>query len=522
MRKRSFFRSIGTAVMAIMLIAHAPVSVLATDTTQTATSAETTADTSASSTTSSTQTSADNTGYVALGNTYVTPSTSAGQTITMILPIVNYNFCPLTNVVVEPMVSNKVTEWPFVMGDLNYTQTIPYMSAYSYYADVNATRADVPFTFTVRDDVLTGFYPLKFHVTFLADGQATGQSETVITAYVYCQGKAGSGRLEDSLSLSKPRIIVTGFETDPAQVDAGETFLLTVHVMNTSETTAVSNVLFDLQASVETTTSGSGSSSATSTTYAAFLPTSGSSSIYENSIGAGQSVDLQLEMSARADLAQKPYVLEVNMTYDAAGKTDYTDKASVSIPVYQKSKYDTGEESITSPLIGIGEEGSLSFSIYNTGKTTLNNVWFRFRDDAVTAEDVYVGTITSGSTGYVDASYTGVAENDGMVHAVIEYEDDAGNVTSTDKDFEITVMDMGFEEDMDYMDAEMDDTSSGRPGWVIPVVVIAIAAVLVVVLFLLRKKRLQKKKAEEEKDLFDEDFPEDESGSDDSKEEKKS
>ena len=454
---------------------------------------------------------ANDTGYVQLGNTFVTPSASAGQTVSFILPIVNYNFCPITNVVVTPQVSNKVTEWPFVSGGQNYTQTVPAIAAYTYGADVNLTRADLLFTFQVRDDVLTGIYPLNFTVTFLGNGEPTAQSKTTITAYIKTTGKAGSGRLEDSLKVSKPRIIVTGFETDPKDINAGDTFTLTVHVKNTSSTTAVSNVLFNFHSDSETTTASTGTTGSTtgssaSTTYDAFLPTSGASSIYAQSMAPGEIADLTLDMSARADLTQKPYVLNLDMTYDAAGEVDYTDKASISIPVWQKSKFDTGEESIGTPEVGIGSEGNLSFSIYNTGRTTLNNVWFKLEDKAVTADPVFVGTITPGGTGYVDESFVGAEVNDGKLHGVIEYEDDRGNVTSTDKNFDITIV----EEMPDWSDMPddyMEDTgeSAGLPLWAKILIPIAIgAAVLIIVLIVLKKKRAKKALEEEsEEELGD-------------------
>lgn len=468
-----------------------------------------------SSGSSSSSSSSSGTGYIALGSTYVTPSVSAGQTVTLYIPIVNYNFCPLTNVVVTPIISNKVTEWPFESGGQNYTQTVPYMGAYSYYADVNATAAIVPFTFKVRDDVLTGFYPISFEVTYLPNGESTAQSKTSITAYVQCTGKAGSGRLEDNLAVSKPRLIVTGFETNPADVNAGDTFSITVHVKNTSETTAVSNVLFNLQSDSETTTtssSGSSSSSSSSsgnsssTTYAAFLPTSGSSSIYQSSIAPGQTVDLVLEMSARADLTQKPYVLNVNTTYDAAGKTDITDKASVSIPIWQKSKFDTGEESVTPGMLGVGESGSISFSIYNTGRTTLNNIWFRFRDENVTGDDVYVGTITSGSTGYVDASFVAEAPNDGTVHGIVDYEDDRGNVTTVEKEFAVNIEE-GYSAYTEMPPENADDfeTTPTFPTWAKILIILGIVAAAVIALVVtLRKVKEKKKEKELEDDITDE------------------
>ena len=108
--------------------------------------------------------------------------------------------------------------------------------------------------------------------------------------------------MSEDTNVSQPRIIVTGFETDPADVYAGDTFLLTIHVQNTSPDTAVSNVLFDLQA-VEGGTEGT---NGITNSYAAFLPTSGSSSIYVERMAAGSTHDLQIEMQAKADLSQKP------------------------------------------------------------------------------------------------------------------------------------------------------------------------------------------------------------------------
>ncbi len=472
-------------------------SVFATTTdSSTSTTTSTTSDSTSTSIASSYSTGGN--GYVRLGSTFSTQTVSAGQAVTLVIPIVNYNYTPITDVVVTPQVSNLATEWPFKIDSTGYTQSIPYISANSANVDPETLRADLTYNFTVRSDAYTGYYPLNFDISYTIDD--TFES-TTLTAYIYVNGTAGD--LDGTSSSSKPRIIVTGFETDPEKVCAGDTFTLTVHVKNTSASTAVTNVLFDLQADQETTTSG------TTTSYDAFLPTSGSSSIYESSIAAGETKDLQIEMTARADLTQKPYVLSVNMTYDAGSNVDITDTASVSVPVYQESKFDTGEEDIMSDYLMVGEEGNISFSIYNTGRTTLNNVWFRFQDETVEGEDVYVGTISSGATGYVDATFTAMDVNEGTVTAVIEYEDEAGNVTSVEKTFEIYISE--YVDYSEYDDYDYDDYSysTGLPTWAKVLIGVGIVAVLVIVLLVLKKKELlffKKKKNEED---FDEDFDED-------------
>ena len=63
---------------------------------------------------------------------------------------------------------------------------------------------------------------------------------------VMAGGSAGGA---DASSASVPRVIVTGFNTEPAEVRAGSNFKLIVHLKNTSSKTAVSNMLFDMPVS---------------------------------------------------------------------------------------------------------------------------------------------------------------------------------------------------------------------------------------------------------------------------------
>lgn len=81
------------------------------------------------------------------------------------------------------------------------------------------------------------------------------------------------------------------------------------------------------------------------------------------------------------------------------------------------------------------------FSIYNIGKTTLYNVQVKFQGDTVSGGDVFVGKIDPGATGNVDAMVTGVAPttDDGIIKAIISYEDDAGNVTTAEKEITLFV-----------------------------------------------------------------------------------
>ncbi len=315
----------------------------------------------------------------------------------------------------------------------------------------------------------TGFNPLMEYVTIrmesgdqlverLMKAGVRSEEPAVLTVYVKTVGKPGSGIIGGSgqeTSGSKPRIVVTGFETNPSQVFAGDTFTLTIHVQNTAKDTAVTNVLFDMQAAQE--------GEDKTNTYSAFLPTSGASSVYMDRIGANTAADIVIEMTAKADLAQKPYVLDVNMKYDAGTTFDLTDKASVSIPISQESRFDTSIPEVVPAEITVGSQSNVMFSIYNTGKTTLYNVQVKFHADSVDEASAFVGNLQSGATGNVDVMLTGIAAtmDDGTVTMEISYEDDAGKVTTTEKTITLYVTEAMFDDMMMGDDMMGDDMMGG-------------------------------------------------------------
>lgn len=446
--------------------------------------------------------------FLTLGNNWSTPTVSYGESVNIVLPLINLGEEWVTDVLVEPVISNDVNKWPFEPDATGYTKNFSEIPgcATRLYDEAMFNRREVTYTFTAREDVLTGYYPLTFQVWYSKDGIRCKEPAEV-SVYVFCQGKPGSGRIgmNEETNVSQPRIIVTGFETEPAEVFAGDIFTLTIHVKNTSSDTAVNNLLFDLEA-VE---GGTESSSGTTNSYAAFLPTSGSSAIYVERMAAGSSTDLKIEMQAKADLSQKPYVVTVSMKYDTDLKADLTDEAKVSIPVKQESKFDYSTPEIMPSSIMVGEQSNVMFQIHNTGKTTLYNVKVNFEADSVSGGDVFLGNLQPGASGSVDAMVNGVAQtmDDGTVKAVITYEDDAGNATRNEVDINIYVMEMMADEgmmDMPMEDMMMEEEPQGLSAGVVIAIVAGaavIAAAAVIVVLKLRKKKKAAKLLEE--DLFD-------------------
>lgn len=433
--------------------------------------------------------------FLQVGDNWATPTVSYGQSVSIVLPIINFGTEELNDLIIEPATSTIVTEWPFVPDKTGYLQTEPYIPGNKTYDAAMQNRREFTFHFTAREDVMSGYYPLKFRVWYTKAGIRC-EEPAEVTVYVRTVGRPGSGTIGGSgeeSSGAKPRIIVTGFETNPSQVFAGDTFTLNIHVKNTSKELAVTNLLFDLQAAVE--------GEDKTNTYVAFLPTSGSSSIYMDKISPDTDAVIEIEMTAKADLAQKPYVLDVNMKYDAGSMFDLTDKASVSIPISQESRFDISTPEVVPDSITVGSQSNVMFSIYNTGKTTLYNVQVKMNADSIEESTAFVGNLQSGQTGNVDVMVTGAAAtmDDGTINVDISYEDNAGNVTTETRTITLYVTEEFFEEfvsdDMmvDMGEGEMEEGSGkGR--------IIAIVSVLLVVaagagIFAFVKIRKKKKEA---------------------------
>lgn len=441
---------------------------------------------------------------IMVGGNWITPVANGGQHVSVVLPVVNMGRRRVKNVVVTPQISEDPAKWPFEIETSNYTQTIDRLPGTDDGGDDMERRRELTWILKTRKDAPGGYMPIAFDVTYENDDK----SLTTVTLTTYVNVKGTTGVSADG-TASTPRVIVTGFSTNPEEVRAGETFTLTLHMQNTSKATAVQNMLFDIQAASEST----------DTTYvaAAFLPTAGSSTIFVDRIGAGATKDISMEMEARSDLAQKPYVVNVKMNYEDENVNAYENTASVSIPVRQEARVDISSIEVMPDSIDVGNEANVMFSVYNIGKTKLYNTSVKFIADSVTGGDTYLGNIDPGATANVDAYLSGAAAtmDDGIVKIEITFEDEAGEATTIEKEMTLFVNEMYFEDDMmmDDMYGEdmMDDQGGFKIWWVIvPVIVIIIAIVAVIVV---RKKK--KKKAQELLELEDDLDESTEDGSDD-------
>ena len=451
-----------------------------------------------------------------------------GESQKWTLVITNKTGQKLSNLSVSPdMGGENADAWPFETDYQKYEQKIDTLE--------NGDHKEISFDFLQRDDAGTRRYAIPFSVytgdndepiathklyvnttekpqadnsqnqgdagngggsgSGSADGGAMTASVGNDEPAVYSGG--GSGSSGSSSDGSVPRVIVTGFDTNPAEVHAGSDFTLTIHLKNTSKKTKVQNMLFELEAPTEGTDE--------QTSAPAFLPTSGSNSIYLDGIKADGTADISITLNAKADLLQKPYSINLSMKYEDSQATQIDSSSSISIPVKQDARFEFSEFEISPQTIEVGGETNVMCSLYNLGRIKLYNAKARFEGNGIKKQEIFIGNVDAGATGSIDAMLEGekVTNGNSKITMTLSYEDESGNISETTKDFELEVTEAVDDSDM-YMntDGDAEAGSSGFPVVPVVVVIVIIAGVVAAVVFVKKKKK--KQMLNEEEELLDE------------------
>lgn len=372
---------------------------------------------------------------------------------------------------------------------------------------------DVTYNLKARSDLESGYHSVRYIVEYTKDKNGTPQELYVVkTINIYFRGmeaeteetptNEGAGVQDEvategagasgSGNVATPKLIITGYDTSPKKVMAGDTFTLTIHIQNTSKRTAIKNAKFLI---------GNEAGS--------ILPTSGSSSIYVESIPAGNTGDLTIEMKSSSDLQQKSYIVAVKGDFEDNQNNSYTYSENLYLPIYQEIKLKVTDTSMTPDMIGIGESGTVMFTINNQGKAGVYNVNVSTKSDAVESEETYVGNIAASGSAYASLVVNGVADNseDGMITIVISYEDADGKVSTMEEEVFCIVGDITYEEEDIAMDMEEEEGGIAKKlilGVMAVVVILAVVAGIVVFVVVKKRKQQELWKDLEDEDLEDE------------------
>ena len=283
---------------------------------------------------------------------------------------------------------------------------------------------NLSFTFAATESSKSQNYAICFTVEYTTGGSKVTTFKQYAGVNVY--------NPDDEDNASKPKIIVSKYTCDPIMVNAGEEFDLNLTLLNTHPTKKVENIKMFLTLAEET-------SSDTEKTGNIFTPVNSSNTFYFDSIGAKGEASKSLRLYVVPSAQPKTYTLTVNFEYEDSDGKEYTAQELLGINVQQKTEL-TMDDFELPPTIEAGMPVSVSFSYYNTGKVSLNNLMISVEGDVTCSEkNTYVGTLDSGQSDYYEVSFTPNGMGTVPVSIVLSYEDPSGETIEERRDFEITV-----------------------------------------------------------------------------------
>ena len=433
--------------------------------------------------------------YFVIGENQSTPRGTYPNVMDYTVNFRNKRETTAQDVTISMQLSEDDTKFPFEINDGNYDRT--------YERVAYGETVSVPYSMAIRKDSYTGYYPIKYTITFRLSSEGDLHTEEG-TFYVHITSKDKEDDLGDfdANDRTRARLIVDSYYTVPEQIYAGEAFELVLNMKNASKNVGASNILFNLESEKVSDS-------------AVFTTESGTSSMVVDDMGPGQSAEVRTVFTARAGVDQRSYSITIKEKYDSPEFKNAEESIVVDIPVKQYARLSTSNIDVMPDSITTGAESNVMFGINNTGKVILYNVTATFSADSIKPVETYVGNIKPGETGNVDTMLTGLSPtmDDGTVKVTITYEDENGVAAEpVEKELTLMVMDdsqnMMWDESMmgGEMDGAMEAESTGakavfqKYGILIGIAAAVLIAVAVVVVIRIRKKR----KAAKEEDIDDE------------------
>ena len=431
-------------------------------------------------TTGTSETNEDNSEPVAfaLGENQPTPSANYSEVMNFDVNVRNTGYKTAYDVRVDMELSEDIAKFPFEINDGNYDRQMGNMNP-------DQTVA-VPFSMAVREKAKSGYYPIKFKIRYRENENGNFAAPIEDTFYVRVYGKDEDDSLDSEAGeneRTKARIIVDSFETDPAEIYAGQDFTLKVRMKNASNSIVASNILFTFE-------------SETVSDSPVFTTVNGSNSVVVNSLAPGASDTLTIKFSSSPTAEQRSYT--INEQYDSPEFKNAKEAVKIAVGLKQEARLNTGTIEVMPDAISVGEESNVMFSINNTGKVMLYNVNAVFEADSIQKNECYVGNIEPGKSGNVDTMINGIAPtaDDGKVKLSITYEDENGKVSTVEKEIQLMV-----NEDQSMDESNVDDTWSSddiqpEPSTTdklkhlaIPVGIVGVVLAAVILVVIRRKKK---------------------------------
>ena len=278
-----------------------------------------------------------------------------------------------------------------------------------------------------------------------------------------------------------PKILVKDFSFGGTSVEAGKEFTLELTLFTTSGNANLQDVMVGLNF---------GELKGVSLA-------SGSMNTYVGEMAPNTTRTISYKMMTDATIEPGAISINVNLS----SKNGEAATSPISIPVTQPERFDITNMEAPETIM-MGEEGYLSVTFVNKGKSSINNLSAEIQGDnlANPGQSQFLGNIAAGTENSVDFSVLAAAEGTINGKVILSYEDAKGAIKTLEKEFSCTVEpmpDMSIDPmDPGMMDPTMAETAPGMPIWGWALIVVGVVAVVVVVVVVVKKKQKAKKLAQ--------------------------
>lgn len=219
---------------------------------------------------------------------------------------------------------------------------------------------------------------------------------------------------EAKADMSAPRLMVTSYSLDTADLTPGTDSVLKIIFQNYSSTKALKNIKLSIS-------DDSGQ-----------IEVRGMGTKYVKSIPAGKSYVWSVKMTALPTATVGKYKLSVSSEYEDSNYSTYSSNDILTLNVKQTVALDHNGIVLPEKIVE-GEIGTMEITLMNTGKTDLRNCKLTFKSDALESSGTtFVGELPVSESGTANVNYKPPLGNLGEVSATVEvsYEDAFGNVNT--------------------------------------------------------------------------------------------
>ena len=254
-------------------------------------------------------------------------------------------------------------------------------------------------------------------------------------------GYGGGGSTSEKV-LPQARLIVENVHTEPAEPTAGDEFDIVMDLRNTSESLYLQNLKLTYSSGED-----------------AILPVSGSSTVYIDKIGAGETYTQRVRVKSQSDLSDELVKVDVSVEFEDKKMNALTATQTVVIKVKQIQRVQLDE--LTLPTTSenyVDESYEVSMGVFNMGRTTLYNVTARIvcdDENLLPGASFYGGNMEPGTSKTVELEATPLQE--GTYNAAVEltYENEDGDKTTERREFSMTATAQTSYDDMMWDDPSM-------------------------------------------------------------------